>query len=79
MVICFIYDWRFGFVSILVTPLIALAFYIAMLFIGGYEDTSFQKMHKADQVANELITTIKTSFVLNYQEKLLDKYKREVE
>ncbi len=36
VVICFSYDWRFGFLSLIVTPLIALSFYIAMLFIGGY-------------------------------------------
>lgn len=50
-----------------------------MLFIGGYEDTSLQKMHRADQIANELIGTIKTSLILNYQDKLLDKYKREID
>jgi ATP-binding cassette subfamily B (MDR/TAP) protein 1 len=61
VIICFIYDWRFGFVSILVTPLIALAFYIAMLFIGGYEDSYLQMMNQSDQIANELIVGLELS------------------
>lgn len=45
-----------------------------MLFIGGYEDSSLQKLHKSDQTANELITCIKTVLVLNYQNRFLQKY-----
>jgi hypothetical protein len=66
----------FGFLSILVTTSIAAAFYIAMLFIGGYEDSSLQKLHEAEQIANELIVSIKTALVLNYQGRLLEKYKK---
>jgi hypothetical protein len=36
-------------------------------------------MHHADQVANELIVSIKTALVLNYHERLLEKYKGFVE
>lgn len=38
VIICFCYDFRLGFLSVLVTPLIAVSFVIAMIFIGGYED-----------------------------------------
>ena len=33
--VCFGFEWRFGLLSLFITPLIALSFYIAMLFIGG--------------------------------------------
>jgi ATP-binding cassette subfamily B (MDR/TAP) protein 1 len=76
VVICFSFSWKFGVLSMMVTPLIALSYYIAMLFIGGYEDSSLELMHEADQIANELIVSIKTALALNYQDRLLEKYKR---
>jgi ABC-type multidrug transport system fused ATPase/permease subunit len=45
VIICLSYDWFFGLLSIIVTPLVAIAFYIAMSFIGGYEDSSLQMVH----------------------------------
>ena len=59
----------------LVTPMIALSFYIAMLFIGGFEDSSLQQRQRADQIANEFIANYKTVLVLDYQERLLTKYR----
>jgi ABC-type bacteriocin/lantibiotic exporter with double-glycine peptidase domain len=79
VVICSIYEWRLGLLSMLVTPLIALSFYISMLFIGGYEDSSLQKSSKADRISYELILNIKTAFALNYQERMLEMYQRAIE
>lgn len=76
--VCFGFEWRFGLLSLFITPLIALSFYIAMLFIGGYEDSSLQQRYRADQIANELITSFKTVLVLDYQARLLEKYRQAI-
>lgn len=76
--VCFAFEWRFGLFSLFITPLIALSFYIAMLFIGGYEDSSLQQRHKADQIATELISSFKTVLVLDYQNRLLEKYRQAI-
>jgi hypothetical protein len=38
MIIPLCYDWQLGLLSLLVTPLIALAAYLSMRFVGGYQD-----------------------------------------
>lgn len=49
-----------------------------MLFIEGYEDSSLQQRNRTDQIATELISSFKTVLVLNYQDRLLEKYRQAI-
>ena len=52
IIISLCYNWKLGLLSLFATPLIAIAAYISMIFIGGYDDESLHKYQDSDQLAS---------------------------
>lgn len=74
--LCLFYLWELGMLALATIPLIAIGGYISMLFIGGYDDKSLHKYEHSDRIASELMIHIKTVLSLNYQHRLLKRYKK---
>lgn len=72
--ICLLYLWQLGLLSLFSVPMIAIGGYIAMLFIGGYEDETLDRHDGSDRIANETIVNIKTVLALNCQNLMTNKY-----
>lgn len=74
-VICLVYYWRVGLLTLYVIPLIAIGCYVTMIFIGGYDDDSLLKYSFSNKTAMEIMTNIKTALCFNHHHLLLQKYK----
>lgn len=74
-IICIVYYWKIGLMTLYISPLIAGGCYITIIFISGYDDETLLKYSSSNKTAMEIITTIKTALSFNHHHFLLQKYK----
>ncbi len=75
-IICLIYYWKVGLLTLYGIPLIATGCYVTMIFIGGYDDDSLLKYSTSNKTAMEIMTNIKTALSFNHHHLLIQKYKK---
>ena len=75
IIICLVYYWRVGLLTLYAIPLMGAGCYIAMIFVSGYNDQNLHKYSSSNKTAVELMMNIKTALSFNHHHTILKKYK----